>query len=111
MDDDNNILGSIYLLNGSLVMKKKLVKSEFFAFRDPITGLYNRRFFEEELKRLNTSRNLPISLAVINIDHLDQIKKELGTIKATSIIKKIARLIKKECRNDDIIVVFERLIF
>lgn len=102
-DSDNQVLGTLFLLNGSLRVKKKLARAQYLSFHDPVTGLYNRHFFEEELKRLNTERNLPISLAVLDVDHLEQIKKELGSSKANDILISIAKIIKDECRTDDII--------
>ncbi|UWG98675.1 diguanylate cyclase [Dehalobacter sp. DCM] len=102
-DNDNHIHGMVFLINGSVSGKKKIARAHYANFHDPVTGLYNRRFFEEELKRLNTERNLPISLAVIDINHLELMRQELGTTKANSIIKKIAKIIKDECRTDDII--------
>lgn len=34
----------------------------YLSYHDTLTGLYNRAFFEEELKRLDTQRNLPLSI-------------------------------------------------
>ena len=36
--------------------------AEYLSFHDSMTGLYNRRFFEEELRRLDTGRNYPLCL-------------------------------------------------
>lgn len=35
---------------------------QFLSFHDNLTGLYNRAYLEEELKRLDTERQLPISI-------------------------------------------------
>ncbi|WP_368294235.1 HD domain-containing phosphohydrolase [Dehalobacter sp. TBBPA1] len=102
-DEDKHIQGIVLVFKELVRKNKKLGKAEFLSFHDPLTGLYNRRFFEEEFKRLNTERNLPISLALIDIDYLDDIKKDLGHAEGNLIIKKIAEIIKQECRVDDII--------
>ena len=36
------------------------------VLRDPLTGLWNRVFFEEEIKRLNTKRQLPLSIVTVS---------------------------------------------
>lgn len=102
-DEDKHIQGIVLVFKELVRKNKKLGKAEFLSFHDPLTGLYNRRFFEEEFKRLNTERNLPISLALIDIDYLDDIKKEFGHTEGNLIIKKVAEIIKQECRVDDII--------
>ncbi len=43
------------------IMEKKL---ERLSYHDQLTELYNRRFFEEEISRLNTERNLPLSISL-----------------------------------------------
>ena len=39
----------------------------YINYHDTLTGLYNRRFFEEELNRLDTRRQLPISIIISNV--------------------------------------------
>jgi len=50
--------------------KKKEEKIKELTYRDSLTGLYNRRFFEEELKRLDTKRQLPISIIMADLNGL-----------------------------------------
>lgn len=46
---------------------EKRKKSEqqvlYLSYHDQLTGLYNRRFYEEELKRLDTKGNLPLDMS------------------------------------------------
>ncbi|AFV05168.1 HD-GYP domain-containing protein [Dehalobacter sp. CF] len=102
-DKDNCIQGIVLVFKELARKNKKLAKAEFLSFHDPLTGLYNRKFFEEEFKRLNTERNLPISLAIIDIDYLDEVKKFFGNAEGDNLIKRVAEIIKQECRVDDIV--------
>jgi len=40
------------------------------SFHDSVTDLYNRAYFEEELKRLDTKRQLPLSIIIGDINGL-----------------------------------------
>jgi len=48
--------------------KKKEVEILYLSYHDHLTGLYNRRFYEEELKRLDTKRNLPMSIVMGDVN-------------------------------------------
>jgi diguanylate cyclase (GGDEF)-like protein len=65
--------------------------------------MYNRRFFEEELKRLDTARNLPITLIMADVNGLKLTNDAFGHHMGDQLLKKAAEVIKKECRSDDII--------
>ena len=47
-------------LKNELTLRAEELK--YLSYHDKLTGLYNRAFFEEEIKRLDTNRNLPISI-------------------------------------------------
>ncbi|HET6785581.1 MAG TPA: PAS domain S-box protein [Erysipelotrichaceae bacterium] len=75
----------------------------FLSYHDQLTGLYNRRFYEEELKRLNSSRNLPITLVMGDINGLKLVNDTFGHTRGDSLIKSVADAIKSACRTDDIV--------
>ncbi len=72
------------------------------SYHDKLTGLYNRRFFEEELLRLDTKRNLPLSIAMGDINGLKLLNDSFGHATGDLLIKKVADIIKMGCRSDDI---------
>lgn len=75
----------------------------YLSYRDYLTGLYNRRFFEEELKRLDTPRNLPISIVMGDLNRLKLVNDAFGHEKGDELIKKAADAMRTSCRPEDII--------
>lgn len=75
----------------------------FISYHDPLTGLYNRRYFEEELRRLETSRCVPVSLIMADVNGLKLTNDAFGHITGDLLLKKIAEIILKNCRNDEIV--------
>lgn len=73
------------------------------SYYDHLTGLYNRRFFEEELKRLDVERNLPLTIVMGDVNGLKIINDSFGHDFGDSLILKIVEAIKKGCRQDEII--------
>jgi len=75
----------------------------FLSYHDQLTGLYNRRFFEEELIRLDTNRNLPITIAMGDVNGLKLVNDSFGHPKGDQLLKSVANALRRACRDDDII--------
>lgn len=53
--DDKGLLAGVVLVFRDVTEKKEQRKKiEYMSFHDSLTGLYNRRFFEEEMHRIDT---------------------------------------------------------
>jgi len=71
---------------------------------DFLTGHYNRRFFEEEIKRIDTKENFPLSIIMADTDGLKIINDSFGHDMGDELLIKAAWAIKQACRPEDLIV-------
>jgi len=79
------------------------------AIRDPLTGLYNRRYFDEifHYEYIRAKRyNFPLSFIMIDIDHFKLINDTFGHLIGDKVLQEVARLIKGSIRQADIGVRF-----
>ena len=85
-------------------------KSNSLTFRDPTTGLLNRKvmetILEREFKRYQRYSN-DLSLVVIGLGDIDQAIDASGNQAADYLFKHIAEKVKQMCRNSDIIARFD----
>jgi len=72
-------------------------------YRDKLTGLYNKNFFEEELKRLDTKRQLPISIIMGDLNGLKLINDAFGHEMGDRALKFVANNMKESFRKEDIV--------
>lgn len=75
------------------------------AITDPLTGIYNRRYFEDNIvKEAERSLRLkqPFSLISMDLDYLKKINDTYGHQYGDLAIKTIANVLKKEARSIDI---------
>ncbi len=70
---------------------------------DRLTNLYNRNFFEIELDRLNTERQLPLSFIIGDLNGMKLINDAFGHQTGDSALKKVASIMKRVFRKEDII--------
>ncbi|MFW5790268.1 MAG: diguanylate cyclase domain-containing protein [Bacillota bacterium] len=83
-------------------LKEQEAEKDFILYHDSMTGLYNRRFFEEEFKRLDTERQLPMSIIMADLNGLKIINDSFGHQKGDQVLKAAAKILKNSCRQEDI---------
>jgi len=75
------------------------------TIRDPLTGLFNRRFLDESLEReLSRAKrdNLPLSLLMIDIDRFKHLNDTYGHQAGDEVIKRLGELIRNGARSADL---------
>lgn len=102
-DEDGVTIGVVLVFRDVTEKKEHQRAIEYLSFHDALTGLYNRRFLEEELMRLDTDRNLPIAIIMGDVNGLKLTNDIFGHAHGDIFLKKIAEVMKKICRSDDII--------
>lgn len=80
-----------------------LEKIQELTFKDSLTNLYNRMYFNEEVKRLNVERNLPIGIISLDINGLKLINDSFGHDQGDLLLKVVADTLRSLCRKDEII--------
>ena len=79
------------------------------AMRDALTGLYNRRFFEETLRRelAHAERSgEQMSLALIDLDHFKQVNDRHGHLAGDRVLQSLAALLTARSRAGDAVCRF-----
>ena len=78
-------------------------QARYTSFLDKVTGLYNRAFFEAEIKRLDTARCLPISIIIGDVNYLKLTNDTFGHREGDRLLARVAEIMRRCCRNEDII--------
>ena len=73
------------------------------SLHDALTGLYNRAFFEEELRRLEKQRDGTAGLLICDVDGLKIVNDSLGHNAGDEILKSVANILRQSFRAGDVI--------
>ena len=76
---------------------------EYAGAHDQLTGLFNRRFLEREIKRLDTLQQLPISVIMGDLNGLKLANDVFGHQAGDNLLIKAAEIIRRSCRQEDLI--------
>ncbi|NLJ56024.1 MAG: diguanylate cyclase [Firmicutes bacterium] len=81
--------------------EKKILR---LGLQDSLTGLHNRYFMQEKIKKLDTDKlQLPVSVIMADLNGLKLINDTCGHSAGDKELQRTARLLKKSCRKKDFI--------
>lgn len=102
-DSEGRATGVVLVFRDVTDEKLHLNEIEFLSFHDQLTGLYNRRFFEEELERLDTGRRFPITLVMGDLNGLKMTNDAFGHFAGDELLRLTTLVLRKCFRKDDIV--------
>lgn len=76
-------------------LKRKQMEIMELSRRDALTGMYNRHFYDDFVQNQNGDSELPLTVAMIDIDGLKMINDSLGHSFGDRAIIKVSRVLKK----------------
>ncbi len=92
-----------HIASASIARMKAEEKVRYMSFHDQLTGLYNRHFLEEEMARMDTERQLPLSVIMADVDGLKLVNDTYGHLRGDEMLQAAASCIKSCCRAEDIV--------
>jgi len=102
-DSDEKTTGVVLVFKDFTEKREKEKLIEYLSYHDYLTGLYNRRYIEDTVKRLNTERNLPFTVMVLDVNGLKLTNDAFGHETGDRLLKTVSDIMTKVCRADDII--------
>jgi len=83
--------------------EEAIEENRYLSYHDLLTDLYNRRYFETEITRLDVARNWPMTIVIGDINGLKLINDSFGHLEGDDFLKLTADILRKAFREDDII--------
>lgn len=105
------VMGSVFVLSVAILALRtardvaRLVHLEQEVIVDPLTGVYNRRFFDEQIERevaLAGRAGTDLGLLVIDVDHFKEVNDAFGHTIGDRVLAVIATVLNEEIRRSDI---------
>ncbi|WP_202798683.1 GGDEF domain-containing protein [Sphingomonas elodea] len=96
------IADAMSLAVSNIALREKLRTQ---ALRDPLTGLYNRRYMEDALSRfasLTERSGTHLSVLMIDLDHFKKLNDEFGHAVGDSVLRETAAQIMGALRTSDV---------
>lgn len=87
----------------ALQRRKAEDQLKYISLHDPLTGLYNRAFFEEEMRRLDMERINSVGLIMCDVDGLKLVNDIMGHKTGDGLLMAVSGIIRDACRKGDLV--------
>lgn len=101
-----NDAGEIEVLGISRdITERKKAQEEilYLSYHDQLTGLYNRRYYEEQSVKLNKAENLPLGIIMADVNGLKLTNDAFGHNKGDELLSTFAGILKKNAGKKDLV--------
>ena len=102
-DSSGNVDGVVLVFRDCTEKRNNQERILQFSYSDPMTGLKNRRAFEEEAHRLNHVHYCPLVLVIADVNNLKLTNDAFGHDAGDTLLRTVADILRKECRETDIV--------
>jgi diguanylate cyclase (GGDEF)-like protein len=94
---------AIQTSNDEALRQRAEEELRYISYHDPLTGLHNRAYFEEEIRRLEGSRMYPITIVSTDVNGLKVINDSMGHRRGDEFLSDYARVLRSAFRTSDVV--------
>ena len=99
-DAKGRSLGKIFVFHDITSMRDTYFNLEKSLLYDPLTGLYNKQSYLQQVPQWDNKRYWPVSVAVCNINGLKRINDHYGIEYGDAVMKQLAYFVKMHAGED-----------
>jgi diguanylate cyclase (GGDEF)-like protein/PAS domain S-box-containing protein len=100
---NGTILGYQGIIRDITEIKKVEDQLRHLSLHDPLTGLYNRAYFEEEMHRLESGRFDSVGIIMCDVDGLKLVNDALGHYNGDKLLMATANALRESFREGDVV--------
>ena len=100
MDEKGRKRGAVMVFRDVTEKKRYDDNIRYLTYHDPLTGIYNRMYFEKEIKRIEKKLRRPVSVIMGDVNGLKLTNDLFGHAMGDELLRIIARIMKENCPAD-----------
>jgi diguanylate cyclase (GGDEF)-like protein/PAS domain S-box-containing protein/putative nucleotidyltransferase with HDIG domain len=101
--DQEQLIGVVIVFRNVTKERSNLRRIEYLSFHDQLTGLYNRRYFENKLEVFSAKEHLPLSIIMADLNGLKLVNDGFGHHEGDKLLIKTGEILKNNSPRDSIV--------
>lgn len=103
LNEKGECFGVVMVFRNVTREKEQQNRIRYLSYHDALTGLYNRRFLEEQMKVMDKAHYLPLAVIMGDVNGLKITNDVFGHEAGDKLLKKVADTLMENCSEGDII--------
>jgi len=99
----NKTIGAVIVFRDVTDEIKRLDEIKYLGYHDNLTGLFNRNYFNQELKKYDDPQYLPLSIILGDLNGLKLSNDVYGHETGDELLIRISEILTENCRDADLI--------
>ena len=100
---NGELLGSLVSFRDNTINTNIVNSLVNMSYHDTLTGVFNRRYYEEEIKNIDVEKNYPLSIIVSDINGLKLVNDAFGHYAGDKLLISATEVFTHHARNNDFI--------
>ncbi|HWR44684.1 diguanylate cyclase [Sporomusa sp.] len=94
----------VLAINRNITDRKRMEERlKFLSLHDALTEVYNRAYFEEQMKQIQRLSNGSAGIIICDVDGLKMVNDTLGHTMGDTVLRAVAGILKSCCSSSDLI--------
>ncbi|MDH8678764.1 diguanylate cyclase [Fusibacter bizertensis] len=102
--ESGEVIGAVVTCKDITKRKNAEVQTQYISFHDHLTGLYNRYWYEEEIRNFEFRQQVPLSIIMADLNGLKLLNDTFGHAVGDRFLMYAAEVFKQVCRAEDLVV-------
>ncbi|MDK2968201.1 PAS domain S-box protein [Lacrimispora sp.] len=98
-DENGHVYGVVMVFRDVSQDKRQQERILYLSYHDPLTQIFNRRYMEEEINRMDQTSQLPIAVIMGDVNGLKVINDVFGHRTGDLLLKEVAKTLQYALKN------------
>ena len=101
--EEDEVAGAVMTFRDLSREVEQTERINYLNYHDPLTGLHNRRYMEEQIQHLDNDENMPLAIIIGDVNGLKLSNDVFGYDEGDRLLQRAAEIMRRHCPADAVL--------